>query len=754
LTALCLLAWPAPAAWAAAPAPDTGPGVLVKGVVITAAVRPKPIDAPPPLEVYAKPAKFEQIALSEDGDQIAFVTTYKGMRLLAAYRVSDKSRRFVKLDAHDISAIAWADPDHVLVAASISAPRGTCDANDEPIIVSRVEAAEASLDSVAGAISPQAGAAAQQVRDSVRSLQGARGGHPCVYFGVRSESAVTSVNLARSAGRGLGENFGELKYRPLGAPDALPLEGRLQLVGPYLELRLAHMGDQPVERAYLWRADLEGGRGRLVDDGGGDIERVQRYVDDWLLDRRGAIVARSLYDYDKGRFELQMKVRGGWRPALTREISARDHTFAPFMLGLGRTGGSIVILDAAAATSGGRSFHYYELSPDGGVSGPLEPDDATRDRPLFDPDSGRLIGFTLGGESETYALFDPDLQALYQRAQDAVPGETVRVVATARDPRKMIVYAQGRADTGAYYLLDFAAGRTVDIGEDHEEVPTAWIAAQSPITYEASDGLEIHALLTLPPKPQAHDLPLIVLPHDGPLSHDRMGFDWLAQALASRGYLVLQPNYRGSNGYGPELVAAGLGQAGRKMQSDLSDGVRQLVAQGLADPKRVCILGLGFGGYEAMIAAAREPGVYRCAAALNGLSDLDAWAAAQRKSQALPEQDEITDLIADPSVPRAFVENPQSPGALRRLLGAPGSAPSPVKLAADVSIPVLILHESLDPSAPVQQSRALRDALMRQHKPVDFTEIKGADHSFATETERLEALKAVMAFLDRTNPAQ
>src|SRR5262249_22277991 len=141
------------------------------------------------------------------------------------------------------------------------------------------------------------------------------------------------------------------------------------------------------------------------------------------------------------------------------------------------------------------------------------------------------------------------------------------------------------------------------------------------ITYEAADGMKIPAYLTLPAGRPASKLPLVVLPHGGPASRDTADFDWWAQAIAAQGYAVLKPNYRGST-IRQEVLSCGYGQWGRKMQTDLSDGVRYLAKQGVIDPARVCIVGASYGGYAALAGVTIDPGVYRCAVSVAGLSDL------------------------------------------------------------------------------------------------------------------------------------
>jgi len=729
-------------------------------VVVVAERRKQPLGAPPPLNLYAQGPRFEQIALSPAGDQVAFITNLGGARLLVAYRFADKSRRLVKLGPGDISSIAWVDPDHVVLADERPALRGTCDARDETTIVNNFQSQTSSIESVLqtlqGTVGPGAAKAQEQAGNMVRLLDTLRL-HPCVYFGVRSQFALGVINFADNAGQSLGFKFGEAQNLPLDLPTSVEVKGKTRLIGPYLELRSLPEADQPAERIYLWSADPDTGGAKLLDDGGGDIDRETRYVDDWLLDPAGAPVARSVYDFDTGRFSLELNQNGRWKAVLTRQIDPKSPAFAPALVGLGREEGSIIIFDqvqSGNASSSAPTYHYYQLGADGALSAPLEPDDAQADRPLFDPATRRLAGFVRPGDSDSYALTNPNLAKIYDQAQSAAPDETVRVVSTASDPRRLIIRTQNRDDPGSYFLIDYVAGTSTPIGEDYADLPTEWIAPQSDVSYTAADGQEIHGQLTLPPGPKAQNLPLVVLPHDGPVGHDGPGFDWLAQALASRGYVVLQPNYRGSDGSGPAFREAGDGEWGGKMQTDLSDGVAALISRGLVDPGRVCILGVGYGGYAALEGAARPATPYRCAAAINGVFDPQAWLTWRKTRRLSPVQDKITDLAPDPQWPRAYQLDPDSPAVLAAQLGALGDDRAPVKQVASISIPVLLIAEADDHTVPVGQSEAMAAALQGQGKAATLLKLKGASHNLASESDRLAALTAITDFLAKNDPAR
>ncbi|ESQ82946.1 hypothetical protein AEAC466_15690 [Asticcacaulis sp. AC466] len=716
-------------------------------VIVKGAARPKLADTatPPPLDVFVKPPRIEQIALSADGGRIAFVTWTDGLHILAIYNVADNSRTVVRLADAPLSAISWLDKDHILLSSTLTGLRGTCPSGTDQRLADG--AAQMNLRAV---IDPAKADSVANADAQARALSALRT-PGCVQFGVRAQDAVTVVDLRTAKGTTLGNKLSEFDNLALGLPRPIIVDGKMQVMGAFLEMRAKSIAGQPTRRVYLWRTDPDTGIGRLVNDGGGDLDRENRYVDDWLFDASGQILARSLYSFRNETFSIEIRKDKGWTPVLTRKIVGKDRTFAPFLAGLGRDGASLLLLDIEPGTEGSaRRFHYYELSADGKRSEALDPDDATRDRPIFHPETGALAGFERDGETPTYIFFDPDLAEYYKLAVDTAPGQAVRVAAMARDPRQMILFDQGGDDPGSWHYYDFAAGKRVDIGSHYPAVPMEWVASQRSIQYKARDGMDIHALLTLPPKGDAKNRALVVLPHDGPLAHDARGFDWLAQLLASRGYVVLQPNYRGSDGYGTAYTDAGTGEWAGRMLGDLADGVRALSAQGLIDPGRVCIAGRGYGGYAALMGAESHDGPYRCAASIGGISDLSAYSSAI-KSRALA--DEIAPLKADPKQSRSFRADPASPSRLRTYLGAADlAAISPLQQVKQAHIPVLLIHGGRDADVSPSQSHALRDALRAAGKAVTAIDLPDCDHDLTKESCRLATAQGLVDFLTQYNP--
>jgi dipeptidyl aminopeptidase/acylaminoacyl peptidase len=267
------------------------------------------------------------------------------------------------------------------------------------------------------------------------------------------------------------------------------------------------------------------------------------------------------------------------------------------------------------------------------------------------------------------------------------------------------------------------------IGWNNFALQNRTLSPVSTVEYKARDGTPIEAVVTLPRGRQHRGLPLIVMPHGGPEARDSEAYDWCVQFLAEQGYAVIQPNYRGSSGYGKAFTDLGKGEWGLKMQDDLIDGIEWLAKQGVVDPKRVCVVGASYGGYAAMRGAQRDGAHYRCAVSYAGISDLNAM------------------LKYDRSI------FGREMGAYWKARAADLDAVSPRFHAAEFGAPILIAHGMEDKRVPVKQSRMLVSELQKSGKPYEYVEQKYGDHHFSRADDRLEFLKRLKAFLDKHNPA-
>ncbi|ESQ93517.1 hypothetical protein ABAC460_00175 [Asticcacaulis sp. AC460] len=745
LSAALLLAGSQAAAQTAASDPSA--------VVVRGTIRPKPAPevAPPPLELFVTPPRIQQIALSPDGSRFAFVTAREGLRILTTYVTTDNSSQSVRLSDDSLSAITWLDNNHIMLSDTRSAIRGTCPSG----IGQKLNESQALSDLISATTISGWGSGVASASDPMSTmdrilgmqLQNALSSPVCGSYGVRSHDAATVIDLRNSQSVTLGKRMSDYHNIALGLPKLITIDGKPMLVGAFLELRNRPIGGQVAQRVYLWRVDPDTGIGRMVDDRGGDIDRMGSYVDDWLVDAQGTPIARAAYTYLDTTAHIEIRENGKWKPVLKRKIDRKAHTFAPVLAGMGRDGQSLLILDAVDAPDGSRRFHYYELSADGKLSEALDTREATRDRPIFHPQTGALAGFEHQGEAATYTFFDPDLAEYYKLALEMAPDKAVRVAAMSQSADQMILFNQGGDDTGSWHYYDFASARRVDIGNQYPSVPAEWVASQRQISYKARDGMALRAILTLPPQGEATNRALVVLPHDGPLDHSSRGYNWLAQVLASRGYVVLQPNYRGSDGYDQTFTDAGYGEWSGRMLTDLADGVEYLAGKGIADPKRVCIAGQGYGGYAAL-ASARKDLPYRCAVAINAITDPQDYVSRLKDRN---KSDPIAALRADPQHTRNVLADSTSPSLIQRYYGA--QAPAAIS-AASIDLPVLLVHNRFNKYTPAGRTRDLDADLRAAGKTGTYVELEDCGDGLGTEACRLTAARAIVDFLATNNPAK
>jgi dipeptidyl aminopeptidase/acylaminoacyl peptidase len=313
------------------------------------------------------------------------------------------------------------------------------------------------------------------------------------------------------------------------------------------------------------------------------------------------------------------------------------------------------------------------------------------------------------------------------------------LVSASDDRQRLVVKLDSPTDGPGYALVDLTTHGSQWLGAEYPGLDVADISQVRPVRFKAADGLSISGYLTLPSGRDPKNLPLVVFPHGGPAARDGPGFDWWAQAMASRGYAVLQVNYRGSDGLGRAFLEAGFGEWGRKMQTDLSDGVRDLAAQGIVDPKRVCIVGASYGGYAALAGATLDPGVYRCAVDVSGPAELAkfiAWGNTRAGDEGVAGE--------------RYWMRYMGAGALNdpRL-----TAISPADRADKVTIPILIIHGKDDTVVPFEQSQMMADALARAGKPYQLVVLNHEDHWLSRGDTRLQMLQATMDFLQKNNPA-
>ena len=335
----------------------------------------------------------------------------------------------------------------------------------------------------------------------------------------------------------------------------------------------------------------------------------------------------------------------------------------------------------------------------------------------------RICNFTNSG-------LDAHMQALRRYFAESA---NIYSLDSSEDGTSILLYVEGPRDPPAYYIY-LTERRGIDIlGMQRAALFDVIRPRATIIRYKARDGVELSGYLTTPASadPEA-SLPLVLMPHGGPEARDTLSFNRWVQFLVARGYAVFQPNFRGSAGFGRQFAESGYGEWGRKMQNDLSDGVKALVDQGLADPARVCIVGGSYGGYAALAGAALTPDLYKCAVSLAGLSDLEDFIGWRKRNWGAGSEGYIYWLkaIGDPD---------KDAQRLREV--------SPLAQAASIRIPVLLIHGTDDLIVPIMQSKAMKRALDKSGRPTELITLKGEGHSYWSSDNEKLALTAIDKFL-------
>jgi dipeptidyl aminopeptidase/acylaminoacyl peptidase len=348
---------------------------------------------------------------------------------------------------------------------------------------------------------------------------------------------------------------------------------------------------------------------------------------------------------------------------------------------------------------------------------------------------GKPLAAFYTDDRERVVWFDDAAKKQHELLTRALEDTDIWVTSRSTDNSRMLVWAGSEADPGVLYVYTPGEKRMDQFAELRPKVDFRALARPKAVTYKARDGTTINAYLTLPRGREAKGLPLIILPHGGPFwVRDSLRYDDEVQLLANRGYAVLQPNFRGSGGYGDDFHELGAGEIGRGMQNDLDDGMDWLVGQGIADPARVCVVGGSYGGYAAMWSVLRNPERYRCAASWAGVTDWDKMLKYDRRFLSKKGRAEWEGLVeGDGTNPLDEV--------------------SPYRLAAQLSRPLLLAHGTDDSNVPFSQYKRMSKAAKKAPVPPTELVIEDEGHSFSKAENEQAWYDALEAFLAEHNPA-
>ncbi len=638
--------------------------------------------APPSVDVFARGADVADARLSPDGRYLETLRTVKGVRVaMVADRTNARSElKPVMSSALDhkfeINWCRWATDTRLVCGL-----RGMVQGPGFVFVATRLAAVDANGNNLKVLVQGQDAAAAYgQLQDQIIDWNP---GKPDTVL------IAAEANLASSVDRAVAAMGGDVVGR---TSDDYPGIYELNVVTGTMVVRNQ---SHPPLRQFL--SDHQG-KVRLG----------------W------GVVANS----DEIEYDVRDQASGAWRKLLKFQAFSAGNRLQPLAVCPGNPDCAYAMGDYEGREAlwridlTGNSAPTLEFShPAVDLGGPIVADD------------GRLVGVEYETDRPFVYYTDPVLENLVRSLKSLLPGTFIVVRNTTRDRSLYVIRTTSDVDAGTFYLVNVAKGQASRIGTAYPDLDPAQIGRMQAISFPAQDGTQIPGYLTVPPGLRAEHLPLVVMPHSGPLHRDSWEFDLLRAFLVSRGYAVLQMNFRGSAGYGRKWYYDAHQDWGGLTYSDIADGARWALKQGIADPQRMAIVGWSFGGYAALLGAVRDGDLFRCAVSIAGVSDLD-----------------LLERQGDNFVSRYIT---------RRQIGTDSAklkADSPRRHAADVRIPVLMIHGDADAQVNVDETRAMDRALSAEHKAHETIIIEGADHQMSRESDRITLLSAVEKFLEGNVP--
>lgn len=490
-------------------------------------------------------------------------------------------------------------------------------------------------------------------------------------------------------------------------------------------LSFSEYTNRPVTR--YWKVNLDSGNSRMVRTLPISTGRIIRSQDG------NTILARSDYQRRSGKFT----VFAGQHPdekKIYEEKFNPDENPTTFLLTMSN-GKLILSQDKSDKVSlfqvdlktGAKSpFHINADVPAGYEYGPI-----------FDGYTRDLIGFTYTDDLDREVYFSAPFDKWHKQATKALKGKNINILSWTKDRSMVTIYAEGKNDAGTYYLFEPKAGQISPLGGRYPELNQNQIAETIRSDFKARDGLNIPAYLTLPPgkTKTSGPMPLVVLAHGGPIARDDAAFDFWAQYIASLGYAVFKPQFRGSSGFSYTLESKGNGQFGEAMLHDTVDGVKALIEQGVVNPDKICVTGASYGGYQALALPMIEPDMFKCALSLNGVSDIPKMLnysialSGSRESGTVKFWHRIMGM---------------DKGGIERL-----DQQSPAQHADKIKAEILLMHGTDDGTVPIEQTKLMEAALKKAGKSNKVILLKKDDHNLSLPQSRMKLLKESKALFEK-----
>ncbi|KJS24882.1 MAG: hypothetical protein VR75_12990 [Hyphomonadaceae bacterium BRH_c29] len=445
-----------------------------------------------------------------------------------------------------------------------------------------------------------------------------------------------------------------------------------------------------------------------------------------ILTPEGDFVAEVKYQ-DKGTLGHELSVSAGGKTIFARERLE----FNPLSVwGLDVSGENLIVF-----LSEGEPYGLFRMALSDGALLPID-DRRGLVGPVIDKRMRNVVGYEYPDDFTVQILEDVNLKGQVEAISGAFPEASVTAESWSDNRSMTVMKVEFPGKPADYYLFEPGSGALSPLGNVAPHLSDQKLGAIEPVSFTARDGLEIPGYLTLPPGKTRADgpFPLILMPHGGPESRDTLAFDWWAQAYAAAGYAVLQPNFRGSAGFGVDFRDAGYGEFGDKMVLDVADGAAWAVDQGISTLGDACVVGASYGGYSALMLPLKSEGAVKCVVAVNAVTN-PFGIAGQAASHTFYANDIERYLGAD-----RFSDDSDK----KRI--------TPSRRGSEYDLPILVIASKEDDTVPYEQSDQLR-ASLRQRPDFEFVTVDGEDHYLRSSVGRYNVLLNSLKFLDQHLPA-
>ncbi|MAK62849.1 MAG: hypothetical protein CMK09_17915 [Ponticaulis sp.] len=484
-----------------------------------------------------------------------------------------------------------------------------------------------------------------------------------------------------------------------------------------------------------WKVDLNKGSARHEETYGNQSQATRNSrlnatteLDDIYFYPNGDVAATVVWDNRTGKYTL----KDGRRKTL---IESSGHDRYPYsIVGFSPDGEALL---AWADTND--DYGLKQISLEDGAISAVEIDGQTLGNvsPIKDETNDRMVGIAYADDLPRQLFIDPVFKSWHEELKLVFPDQNVLITSWTSDKTMMTIAVQSEGKPSAYYLFETEGPNVSPLAEAAPQLSQTMLGTVEPVQYTASDGLEIPGYLTLPPGKTREDgpFPLVLMPHGGPEARDLASFEWWAQSYAAAGYAVLQPNFRGSYGFGQSFRNAGFGEFGGKMITDSLEGAQWAVEQGIAREGGYCIVGASYGGYAALQGAILGGEEVACAISVNGVSD------------------PLSLIRNAPTGSDYFSYWEEYMGVTRFSSDDDAQAITPRDRAAEIRSPVLLIHGREDTTVDYVQSSALA-RVMDGRSDFKLVSMEGEDHYLGSRDARQTVLSESLDWLTRYLPLQ